>query len=168
MVIISMAIGYLFSNLLIKNLVRRPRPYTVEGSDFIDWWKLTGSLTDSEYSFPSGHATVSAAFSICFVWHYGFKKGWPMILVPLLIGITRLYFVVHYPTDILAGWTIGTLASLGAFYLVRLLDRLSWMPKVYGWWGIEDLFKKKQPAAAEGAEEPQPEENGKDNPSQPK
>lgn len=144
MVLISMAIGYLVSNLAIKNIVRRPRPYAIGDNDYTAWWELTGQTTDSEFSFPSGHATVSAAFCICFIWHYGFKKAWPIIFLPLLIGITRLYFVVHYPTDILAGWTVGTLASLGAYYLTKLLDKVKFMNNFYSLKGIEDLFHKKK------------------------
>lgn len=147
MTLIAMALGYLCANLIIKNLVRRPRPYAVGDADYNSWWDLTGKLTDSEYSFPSGHATCSAAFAVCFIWHYGFKKSWGMIFVPLLYGLTRLYFVVHYPTDILAGLLIGTLASLAAFYLTRLLDRTKFMPKFYLLKGIEDLFSRKKKTA---------------------
>lgn len=153
MIAISMFIGFLTSNVIIKNIVKRPRPYSLSGSDYVSWWELTGKLTDSEYSFPSGHATSTAAFCICFIWHYGFKKSWGIIFVPILMAITRLYFVVHYPTDVIAGLLIGTLASLAAFYLTKLLDKTKFMPKFYALPGLENLVRKKEVQPAEANEE---------------
>jgi undecaprenyl-diphosphatase len=158
MALISIAIGYLVSNITLKNLVRRVRPYNTDNSDYIAWWKLTGQVVDTAYSFPSGHATVSAAFSICFIWQYGFKKWWPMVFVPLIYGFTRLYFVVHYPTDILAGWAIGTLASLASYFITKQLDKPKFMQKFYSLKGLESLFHKKEKKPEE-AEKPAEEES---------
>lgn len=167
MIVISLFIGYLTSNIIIKNIVKRPRPYSVNGSDYISWWEFTGKVTDSEYSFPSGHATSAAAFCICFIWYYGFKKYWGIIFVPILMAITRLYFVVHYPTDVIAGLLIGTLASLAAFYLTKLLNKAKFMSKVYGFPGLENLFRKKETQPTEVKTENK-EESNKESPKEEK
>ena len=55
-----------------------------------------------DYSFPSGHTLVSfeGAFSI---WKYNRKWGFAALVVASLIGCSRLYLFVHFPTDVLAG-----------------------------------------------------------------
>lgn len=66
------------------------------------------------YSFPSGHSTVSmsAAVTIAYVlWRERFLGGATAIalgvLVPLLVGFSRMYLDVHWATDVLGGWCVG-------------------------------------------------------------
>ena len=83
------------------------------------------------YSFPSGHALGSAAL-------YGFlahvlARRWPArrlalyaagVLMALYVGGGRLYLGVHWPSDVLAGWTLGALlAGSAASWLDRGLAR---------------------------------------------
>jgi undecaprenyl-diphosphatase len=68
------------------------------------------------YSFPSGHSLVSLALYslLAYVWFQNVKKrGWRigitlfLTLLATLIGISRIYLGVHYPSDVLAGWALA-------------------------------------------------------------
>lgn len=91
-------------NQLLKFVFERPRPSN---------WML---IEESGYSFPSGHAMVSAAFYgilIYLIWQTNidkkYKKIWTIVLsiLILLIGLSRIYLGVHYASDIIAGFTIS-------------------------------------------------------------
>ena len=94
----------------MKRLYARPRPLGA------------GGRVDSSYAFPSGHATMSAA--VCCTLAYvlwreeiiGTRTALALsIIVPLLVGVSRLYLNVHWATDVLGGWSIGLLiAALSA------------------------------------------------------
>lgn len=92
---------------LLKRLYARGRPPV-----------LDGSMAD-DYSFPSGHATMSAAVCCTLAylyWRLGLVRGRPaivlMILLPLAVGISRIYLDVHWATDVFGGWTVGLLVAL--------------------------------------------------------
>lgn len=111
------------TNYLIKFVYQRPRP-TIEHL-----------VEASHYSFPSGHAMASLIFygSLIILIHLHFKNKflkWGlsliMTLLTLLIGISRIYVGVHYPTDIIGGFLLGApilLASLPYFYQKRFIWR---------------------------------------------
>jgi undecaprenyl-diphosphatase len=87
---------------VMKHIYARPRPLGL------------GGPVDSSYSFPSGHATASAAVccTLAYVfWREGFIGRRTAlafaVLAPLLIGASRLYLNVHWATDVLGGWSIG-------------------------------------------------------------
>ena len=91
-------------NLVLKHIVQRPRPTEYR------------MISETGYSFPSGHSMVSMAF-------YGFliyliykqvenkKVKWGLIIALSIliatIGISRIYLGVHYTSDVLAGFTIS-------------------------------------------------------------
>ena len=93
-----------------KRIYARPRPLGL------------GGHVDGSYAFPSGHATVSAAVccTLAYVlWREGLMNRWTAlalaVLVPLLVGVSRLYLNVHWATDVLGGWSVGVLiAALSA------------------------------------------------------
>jgi len=87
-------------------------------------------LNERTFSFPSGHATTSAAVvvTLCYVLARERVISWPTAivvgaLVPLVVGLTRLYLDVHWTTDVIGGWTVGLfVAAMSAAlyeYLVR-------------------------------------------------
>ncbi len=91
----------------VKQLYARPRPLGL------------GGRVDSSYSFPSGHATSSAAVccTLAYVlWREGFVRGRAALAlavsVPLLVGVSRLYLNVHWTTDVLGGWCAGLLIAV--------------------------------------------------------
>ncbi len=118
----GIAVGALITNVTLKPLVFRARPYTHE--EYRVMWEQVLALTESERSFPSGHTTSAMAAMLgIFLASPRKKRVWPVLIFPLLMGFTRLYFVVHYPTDVLGGLVAGALGGLGGFLLVYLLYR---------------------------------------------
>lgn len=91
----------LINNHLIKNLVQRPRPYMT----FTDLRIIIP--TPSEFSFPSGHTASSFAAASVFYAHLPKKFGIPAVILAGVIGLSRLYVGVHYPTDVIAGMLMG-------------------------------------------------------------
>ena len=99
-------------NAMVKNMFLRYRPYMVHPE--VECLKPVDSSADiynvnaQGYSFPSGHAQSSVSYTIAAA--YWFKKHIFTILaivIPLLVGFSRVALGVHYPTDVLAGWALG-------------------------------------------------------------
>ena len=100
---------------MIKNVVLRLRPYMEHAG--IRALVLTEAdagamdVVQQGYSFPSGHSAMS--FSIYGSLCREVRKRWLWIVSAVLvfcIGVSRFAVGVHYPTDVLGGWTIGLLA----------------------------------------------------------
>ena len=104
----------LFFNNALKAVFMRPRPIGLEGVRSLRVGTATGS------SFPSGHTQNTAAVYAALArmvrrrWFYALAAG---ILV--LVGVSRLYLGVHWPSDVLAGAILGSVIS---FVLSRFSD----------------------------------------------
>lgn len=104
-------------NAMMKEGVRRPRPYAAGVVERLDLDTPLFSTRDlGDYiSFPSGHAQSSLAFTSSCALTAKKRRGlvWTAaLLLPLLIALSRLYFGVHYPSDLLAGMGFGLLIAL--------------------------------------------------------
>ncbi len=74
----------------------------------------------SWYGFPSSHAANSAA--VATVLSGFFRRGrWPLAILAITIGFSRIYVGVHYPSDVLVGWGIGLAIGLA---LLAMRDSL--------------------------------------------
>ena len=122
-VLLALAIGALCTNVIVKPLVARARPYADETRVIYEWWQESGGATESDKSFPSGHATAATAAMAALFFLGPKKKRWPCLLFALAMALSRLYLVVHYPTDVLAGVGIGLGAGYLAAWLVRRFRR---------------------------------------------
>ncbi|MFF2780731.1 phosphatase PAP2 family protein [Streptomyces sp. NPDC058052] len=95
----------LLVNIPIRGFVERPRPF--EDHDGLE--VLIEGKTD--YSFVSDHATMAMAIAVAlFVAHRRF--GLAAIGLALAEGFARVYMGVHYPTDVIGGFALGTAVAL--------------------------------------------------------
>ena len=105
--LIAMLFGFLCTNVVLKHLVARTRPWlVVEG--------LTHLVEEHDpNSFPSGH--TCAAFACCVTWARFAGRRWVKVLcleLAVLMGFSRLYVGVHFPTDVIAGCAVGCFCAL--------------------------------------------------------
>lgn len=115
---VSLGLEVLCCNVLLKPLVARPRPCDVDLA-----MQMLIPRPDG-FSFPSGHtgASFAAASSLLF----GKNRFWiPALILAALIGFSRLYLYVHYPTDVLAGVLVGIMLGwLGNMLVVFIGEKL--------------------------------------------
>ena len=127
-VFLAVCCGGVITNLTVKPLVGRMRPYanfehlasTVE-----QWWIAVGEARKGEglfTSFPSGHTTSATAAMLGLFFMSKHKKfTFPVLLFPLLMGVSRIYLMVHYTSDVLGGLVAGTLGAVGAYFLTKFI-----------------------------------------------
>jgi membrane-associated phospholipid phosphatase len=122
-----LAVFFLLSNslnIVLKHLFQHPRPFD-----------LTPALKLSQaegYGMPSGHAQMAVtAWGAIAV---RIQKTWfwiAAIVIMLLIGFSRIYLGVHFPTDVFAGWIIGTI--LLAIYIAFKSPVGKWLSGLNLW-----------------------------------
>ena len=116
--LVGSAMGGTIISTALKNIFDRPRP------------DLTGIVRVYTASFPSGHATASAvvyltigallAASVTRRSHKAFYLG-VAIFLTLIVGLSRMYLGVHYPSDVLAGWLIGAGWAMACVLVAKVL-----------------------------------------------
>lgn len=121
-VLLAVGIGALFTNITIKPSVQRLRPYLNE--EYVGFWKAVGATVESEYSFPSGHTTAITAGAVVIFCAYNKKWSFIPLIFALIMGFTRIYLIVHYTTDVIAGFIVGTTAGVIAFYLGKFIFKV--------------------------------------------
>lgn len=120
------AISILILNILLKLIFMRDRPYDLM------------IITESGYSFPSGHAMASLGFYgfiIYLLWHFNITKRMKILfsimlsILILLIGMSRIYLGVHYASDVLAGYMVS-----GAYLILYI----TFIRKYLKFGGVDD------------------------------
>ena len=156
-VFVAVCCGGLITNITLKPLVARVRPYA--NFDHLaatvrEWWVAVGEARKMNSiigSFPSGHTTaaMAGAMAICL----NFRKLRfiiPAICYAIVMGASRNYLMVHYPTDVLAGLIVGTIGAIAAFYITKLIYFLLEKhrdKKLFAFaidFDVRSLFKKKE------------------------
>ena len=112
LVLASYIVAYFIGDGILKNLIARPRPCTVD-----ETVELLVSRSTS-YSCPSVHSMLAFASASAIAYNHR-KAGIAAMIFALLIGFSRLYFFVHYPTDVLLGAILGALIGFTISYLCR-------------------------------------------------
>ena len=105
----ALAAGALIGNICLKNWIARSRPC----------WQETVPLliqNPADYSFPSGH-TLCSIIGAFILTAANRKFGLAAIPLAILIGFSRLYLFVHFPSDVLASVAIGISIGTGAVLL---------------------------------------------------
>jgi undecaprenyl-diphosphatase len=109
--------------VLLKRIFDRPRPTVVPPL-----------MLETTSSFPSGHAMMSAVVyltlgtllaQLCPRWRERIYVVSVAAALAVIVGLTRVYLGVHYPSDVLAGWSVGLAWALVSALLARLLRRRS-------------------------------------------
>lgn len=122
----TLLLTYIVTNLCLKPLIGRTRPYEViEGLT-----RIIGKQSDR--SFPSGHTANSMAVGVS-LWlvsrkyellgdkklYFPKSAGWIVLIWSVLVGLSRLYVGVHYPTDVLGGAIIAILNTIIVFSVYK-------------------------------------------------
>jgi undecaprenyl-diphosphatase len=111
-------VGSALLNIAAKHAFARTRP---------DLW--LSIAPETSYSFPSGHAmgSITLAWVVVLLWWQlpspqWSRWRWPMAILAalftLMVGLSRIYLGVHFPSDILAGWTAASAWTVGVYALV--------------------------------------------------
>ena len=132
----GLAFSSLINNVMLKELLARPRPF-IFAEKFPEFWEKVGyeypgclidlsekQLAGKSFSFPSGHTSTSigAAFALLL----GCRKkqlliGIPAFILSLAIGFSRIYVHIHYPTDVIGGAIVGIVAAVAIYFVFDLL-----------------------------------------------
>lgn len=140
--LLAVAIGALFTNVWLKVVIARPRPYADESGIFYQLWLLVGQNVESDHSFPSGHTTAAFSTMTALFLMSNKKYSWTAFIFAFLMGIARIYLVVHFPSDVLGGIVVGLVGGyMGALIAGKLPEGwyASWKKKKAGDGECSDL-----------------------------
>ena len=115
--LLSITVGFLITNVLLKNIVARPRPFDA----YTEIIPLITKPTD--FSFPSGHTCASFACALILFRMLPKKFGIPAVILAGMVAFSRLYLGVHYPGDVLGGFLVAVFASTLVYHLMSAYQK---------------------------------------------
>lgn len=121
----AFAVAFLLVNVIVKPGVARERPYiTLRNTPFWETynlhWQNAGAHLEDDLSFPSGHTSANfAVFTALAAVLIKEKKRWAwfLMIIPTIVGITRIIRCVHYPSDVVGGMIFGIIAGLIGYHI---------------------------------------------------
>jgi undecaprenyl-diphosphatase len=128
LLVISAIVGAWILTVLLKELFDRPRPDLVPHGSYV-----------YQASFPSGHAMSSAAFYLTlgvllarlhvrrYIQSYFVVSA---LIITMIVGVSRVYLGVHWPSDVLAGWALGSVWAILCWMATRWLQRRGQVERV--------------------------------------
>lgn len=142
-IVLGMGIAWLVTNLGIKLIIQRPRPFvTLRDDPFWTFYEHAHQFAaqgtshqpsyEPSFSFPSGHTTNSFSYTTAFILAgcTSYKTGsttkhrkwqWWLVWVPFFVGMSRIYIFVHYPSDVFFGMFNGILWGTIGFLLANAI-----------------------------------------------
>ena len=114
---VSLVVEVALGEGLLKHLIQRERPFIQDPT-------ITTLIPAplGKYSFPSGHTTASAA-AVADIFLQNRKLSVPFFFVAAMIMLSRLYFCVHFPTDILGGIVLGIAVAVAVYYVLTYIEK---------------------------------------------
>lgn len=116
---LALLLGVIVGNGILKNAFARVRPYDLDPNlvHRLAWGEMS-----TDFSFPSGHALASfEAATALFLRHR--KWGIAALVLAFSVTLSRLFLLVHYPSDLIAGALLGILFALLATKAVDFLEK---------------------------------------------
>jgi undecaprenyl-diphosphatase len=114
--LLSVGVTDPLTNRLLKPWVHRSRPCAAFPA------VLTPDGDRGTFSFPSAHAANSAGAAVVAGLNFP-NLAAPAGALALLIGLSRIYLGLHYPSDALGGWALGALCGWACWSLAGLIER---------------------------------------------
>ena len=144
-VLFAVLVGTLLTNVIFKPMFDRPRPYVyyAENPLFMSWYEFAGAHVESDKSFPSGHTTAAFELGVAIFCVIKNKKiAWVFPVFSALVGLSRIYLMVHYVTDVLGGVVIGTFAGIMGYLIMKAIIEKTKNTK-FAEFDLAEKFKKK-------------------------
>lgn len=113
LMLLSLALEYVCTDIVLKTIFSRARPFTVNQTV-----ELLIQAPNS-FSFPSGHTGSSFACATALCFSKKKRLCLPALAFAALTAFSRLYFYVHYPSDVLAGMLVGITCAAITFLIAR-------------------------------------------------
>ena len=144
-VLFAVLVGTLLTNLVMKPLFARPRPYIYYADNpiFMAWHEFAGGHLESEKSFPSGHTTAAFELGVAiFLVMKNKKIAWIFPVFSALVGLSRIYLMVHYVTDVIGGVFVGVFAGIMGYLIMKAIIKKTKNTK-FAEFDLAEKFKKK-------------------------
>lgn len=119
MIIFSLILCLIIGNLSLKPLIARARPF-----DVVPMLDALLIKPPTDFSFPSGHTMSSFATSTV-LFYMNKRIGIFALILSSLIGFSRLYLYVHYPSDVFCGMIFGLLLGNVAIITFNKIEKLT-------------------------------------------
>ena len=117
MIIFALMLCFIVGNLSLKPLVARIRPF--DAVPLLDGLLIKAPI---DFSFPSGHTMCSFASAVV-MFYMNKRIGIFALILSFLIGFSRLYLYVHYPSDVFLGMVIGILMGSVSIIIFNKIEK---------------------------------------------
>ena len=136
LLLLGLGVASVINNLVLKQIFERPRPFNFTG--WPEGFVFPNPLIEKpdSFSFPSGHTSSSLGAATPLLIKAKKKLGIPIFVLAVLVGFSRVYVHVHYPTDVIVGAIVGIVSGIIA--VVAFKYGMILVKKILG----EDLVTK--------------------------